>query len=120
MIIYYFLLVLLYSEIYANNCDTITPTSSQDCYNYHDNTGGICCYIEGTKNGNAGTKECKMIGPTEDIEELVIPNLKVGQHWGDDISFTCKDSDSDSDSKSDSRSESKYLKLGMLSLLILI
>jgi len=118
MMIYYFLLFLLYSEIYANNannCDIITPSSSQDCYNYHDNTGGICCYIEGTKNNVAGTKECKMIGPVDDIENIVIPNLKSGQKWGEDISFTCKPN-----SDSDSRSDSKYLKLGILSLLFLI
>ncbi len=125
---YYFILALLCYGIYANEQDdweNSTPTSSTVCSKRIDMKYSRCCYVEGKKDG-IPAQACKFYSQAQyENLDIEIKNLKLAK-WSDDVSINCdkyeagSNSGTKSETKSDSNSDSKYLKLGILSLLILI
>jgi hypothetical protein len=126
---YYFLLFLLYSEIYAeedtnyDECHTKTPANSVvECLSRQTEVlksmGEKCCFFEGKKDDGSNYKECKMLEYWDKIEDLIVREKENYQN--NVVSYICDAKDASSESQSRSDSNYLHLRLFLLSLLILI
>lgn len=120
MMKYYLLIVLLYSVLSQENGNCLTGQnfSDKECFQEQKKYRGFyCCVVVVTKTDNS-VRECIKLDPQTYDEYLdVYKNSKKEDDSVLDVSVDCRPGYK---SESESRSGSNYLKLSILSILILI